>query len=246
MLKFILSIIAALILITSTTFAHEYNINAYMETSIGNFIDSDEYGEPLRDYLTTEIGLSYEQNFDGLEWLTAGILIYGDVVRGAAYSNLTGKIYGFKGELGLGINGGLFGVNTLDFALSVDTNVEINFETDFNIGVGFGEIDLWLGVDLCGYWTSGQEPFFQGVYLGAEYSIGFNDIFGLVVGFELSYDDDINIQTDLNFVAELESGFNAFAGLRFEANKMIDEKHDEHGLGLAFRAGINYALRGLF
>lgn len=236
MRKFILLLVAVATLTTSAAFAQDRVIGAYIDTSIENLIATKD-----RNSLYTDFGVSYAQNFVGVEWLTAGLEIAFSGVRTAGESGSNGYSGSWdtpdiSAELSTVISGEVFGVDALEIGLAVDTDVNINLEVGFGFEAGPGELGLWLGADFNGY-PGVMSEFFSDVYFGIGYGIGFNDIFGLDTSLELTYDNDLGLEFIVDFVAGLEGGFGAYLGLGFTVDEMID---GDAGLGLALRGGISY------
>ncbi len=242
MRKLVLSLVMVATLATSAVFAQDRSIGAYIDTSIDNLIDTDKVNN-----LTTEFGVNYAQNFVGMEWLTAGLTIYGEGTRGLTKDSSSSRDEALGSwddvdlvaELGLTISGSVFGVEDLEIGLAVDTDVNINLEFGYGLEIGPGALGLWLGADFNGY-PDRMSEFFSDVYFGVEYALGITDIFGLVASVEAAYgDDDLTVEVIVDFVAELEGGFSAYAGLGFALDNTLPK--GDVGTSLAIRGGISYA-----
>ncbi len=229
--RVVLSIVLVLILTIGTTFGQETerSISIYLDADSGYIAGSRKENDTLWNGNQFEVGLVFAQNFadNGLDWLSLDVSLFGFLSQSReGYTTASDNFDDFQAEIGLYVNGACFGVDALDFRLSVDTETFIEFGLGYQWSL---ENHYWiLGIDtgLFAY-KYGNDNIFDTAYLTYIYGCNFAKIWGFETVLEggvrslssaLEEEGEIGnifyIQWDNNIILSLENGFETWAGVR--------------------------------
>ncbi len=231
MRKLLVSLVMVVTLATSALFAQEgetsRSISAYLTADSGYMfgsqnwvskVDGGDSGSELFADSSYEFGIQYAQNFagNGMDWLSAYLkLVAGANGRVAEYDSNDGgseelnalaadlgvKFDNFYAELGVGVNGSVFGLDALNINLAVDTDVKVTFGADYAMEIGPGTLAFGLGVEFYAYpehegkaiWndtgsvSEDVNRMFDSAYLTVGYGLEFAEIWSVASTLEFGY-----------------------------------------------------------